>query len=219
MIASETINSKEGTMPIGHHEARPLFVEPYLRVDLGQAITGDQIEFVKSLKMVQNQVNLISENLYIFEEPELKSIKDAVREALQLYAREVMGIPHELYVTQSWSLINQPGVGMHGHTHSNSVVSGSLYFCEMPEPPARMIFDRHRTYQQLELLPQQGKVNLFNTTKNVVEPKQNELILFSSSIHHFVEPNGSTQPRYSIAFNTFVRGKLGSYRDVSELVL
>jgi uncharacterized protein (TIGR02466 family) len=201
------------------HEVRALFVEPYFRANIGDAISDDQVEYIKSLKIVQNQTNLISDNLYIFEDPELRSVKEAVHEALQLYAREVMGISQELYATQSWSLINPPGTGMHGHTHSNSIVSGSLYFCDMPEPTARMIFDRHRMYQQIELTPEQGKINLYNTLKNVVEPKRGDLILFASSLHHYVEPNLSEEPRYSIAFNTFVRGKLGSFRDVSELVL
>jgi hypothetical protein len=34
-----------------------------------------------------------------------------------------------------------------------------------------------------------------------------------------VEQNTTSLPRHSIAFNTFIRGKLGKYRDVSELTL
>jgi hypothetical protein len=34
-----------------------------------------------------------------------------------------------------------------------------------------------------------------------------------------VEQNTSSQPRHSIAFNTFVKGKLGNYRAVTELML
>lgn len=89
----------------------------------------------------------------------------------------------------------------------------------MPEPVASMIFDRHRTYQQLELRPDQNKRNIFNTPLNIVTPKKGEVILFSSSLQHFVEANGAPAPRYSIAFNTFIKGKLGDYRDVSELTL
>lgn len=206
-------------MTIRDYKIQPIFAEPYFRTDIGHAISDQQVEYIKNLKVVRNQSNLISENLYIFRDPELLSIKEAVQEALDIYAREVMGISQQLYVTQSWSLINEPGVGMHGHSHSNSVVSGSLYYCDMPSPVARMIFDRHRTYQQLELIPDADKRNLYNTKVNVVTPSKNELILFSSSLQHLVEPNASTQPRYTIAFNSFVKGKLGNYRDVSELVL
>lgn len=206
-------------MAISNYEVNPLFAEPYFRANIADAISPEQIEFIKNLKMVQNQSNLISENLYIFEEPELKSISDAVQDALDIFAQDVMGIEHKIYVTQSWSLVNRPNVGMHGHSHSNSVVSGSLYFCELPEPIAGMLFDRHRTYQQLDLNPSPERRNLFNTPMNLVQPKTGDLILFSSSLQHIVEVNRATEPRYSIAFNTFVKGKLGNYRDVSELEL
>ena len=116
-------------MAIEEYEVQPLFAEPFFRTNIGHAISDEQVEFLKNLKMLQNKQNLISENLYIFEEPELKSIKDAVQEALDFFAADVMGISQKLYVTQSWSLVNNPNIGMHGHSHSNSLISGSLYFC------------------------------------------------------------------------------------------
>ncbi|MFT6045148.1 MAG: hypothetical protein ACI9WC_000847 [Arenicella sp.] len=200
-------------------DVKPLFAEPIFRCDVSSAISAEQISFIQNLVMVNNQANLISENLYLFEEPEMASIKAAVQEALDTYASEVLCIPQQLYVTQSWSLINNPTIGMHGHSHSNSVVSGSLYYCDLPEPNANMVFNRHRGYQQLELSPDRQKRNIYNTTANSVEPKQGEIILFSSGLQHLVEKNKSAQPRYSIAFNSFIKGKLGSYRDVSELTI
>ena len=201
------------------YEVRPLFVEPFFRANIADAITPQQIQFIQKLKMVNNMENLISENLYIFEEPELKSIKDAVQDVLDIYAQEVMCISQKLYVTQSWSLTNNRNVGMHGHSHSNSVLSGSLYYCELPEPTANMIFTRHVSYQQIDLAPDRNKRNVYNTPVHGVTPKQNDVILFSSRLTHMVEPNLSNQPRHAIAFNTFVKGKLGVYRDVSELML
>jgi uncharacterized protein (TIGR02466 family) len=206
-------------MPAISYEVRPLFVEPFFRANIAGAITPQQIEFIQKLRMVNNMENLISENLYIFEEPELKSIKDAVQEVLDIYAQEVMCISQRLYVTQSWSLTNNRNVGMHGHSHSNSVLSGSLYYCELPEPTANMIFTRHVSYQQIDLAPDRNKRNVYNTPVIGVTPKQNDVILFSSRLTHMVEPNLSNQPRHAIAFNTFVKGKLGVYRDVSELML
>jgi len=206
-------------MGVENFDVQPLFAVPFFRADLGFAITDDQIAYIKNLKMVTNRDNLISENLYIFEEPELASIKDAVQQALDVYASEVLGIDQKLYVTQSWSLINHPGIGMHTHSHSNSVISGSLYYCEMPDPAAKMVFDKNITYQQLVFNPKPGKQNIYNTPINVVTPKQNEIFLFPSSLQHAVEANASAEPRYSIAFNCFIKGQLGDYRDVSHLKL
>ena len=206
-------------MAITEYDVQPLFAEPYFRTNIKDAISDEQIDFLRNLKMRQNKSNLISDNLYILEEPELKSINDAVQEALDVYAGEVMGITQKLFVTQSWTLVNNPNIGMHGHSHSNSLISGSLYFCELPKPVASMIFDRHNTYQQLQLNPDPQKQNIFNTPLNVVTPKAGEVILFSSGLQHLVEPNTSNEPRYSIAFNTFIKGKLGEFRDVSELTL
>ncbi len=206
-------------MAIANYEVQALFAEPIFRADISHAISAEQVEFIKNVKMVKNQVNLISENLYLFREPEMQSIADAIQEVLDIYAREVMGIPQQLYVTQSWSLLNEPDVGMHGHSHSNSLISGSLYYTDLPEPVAKMVFDRHKSYQQLELVPEQDKTNIYNAPLNVITPRKGEVLLFPSGLQHFVEPNSSPLPRHSIAFNTFIRGKLGDYRDVSELTL
>jgi uncharacterized protein (TIGR02466 family) len=196
---------------------KPLFAEPYFVTNIADAISDKQIAFIQSVTMQQNQMNHISDELYLFNRPELKSVKKAVHEALGTYAREVMGVEHALDVTQSWALMNPPGVGMHAHTHSNSIVSGSLYYAPMPDPPGNMVFERANGYQQIDMRVREGAENVYNTPKNAVVPKQGDLVLFSSSIMHFVEANQSSENRYSIAFNSFVRGTIGSLRDVSEL--
>ena len=72
-------------MPVASHEVLPLFIEPFFRANIAGSITPSQIAYIQGLKMVRNTENLISENLYIFEEPELKSVKDAVQEVLDIY--------------------------------------------------------------------------------------------------------------------------------------
>ncbi len=200
-------------------EVKPLFAEPYFRTNIADAISDEQVTFIKGLKFLKSQVNHISEELYLFERREMRSIKKAVQEALNTFAREIMGISQRLIVTQSWALFNPPGVGMHGHTHSNSIVSGSLYFTDLPNPPANMIFERHNQYRQIELIVGHDKTNIYNATRNAIVPARGDLILFSSALQHYVETNTSNLDRHSIAFNTFVRGKIGSFREVSELEL
>lgn len=200
-------------------EVKPLFAEPYFRMNIADAISPDQEEFIKNQAMITNQQNQISEELYLFDKPQLSSIKQAIQEALDTYAKEVMGISQNLEVTQSWSLINPPGVGMHGHTHSNSLISGSFYYTDMPDPPANMIFERFNHYRAIELLVDEGRNNIYNAPRNAVIPAKGDVILFSSGLQHYVEENRTAQNRYSIAFNTFVRGTIGSFRDVSQLRL
>lgn len=206
-------------MPTSEYELKALFAEPIFRISIADAITREQVDYVKNLKMVDNESNQISENTYIFNEPQLTPIAKAVHDVLDFYSKEVMGIPQKLYVTQSWSLINNSKVGMHAHAHSNSVISGSLYFCELPDPPSRMIFHRHKCHRQIDLQPTAGPKTVYNAHSNGITPAQGELILFSSELTHMVEPNASSKSRYSIAFNTFVKGRLGGYRNISELHL
>jgi uncharacterized protein (TIGR02466 family) len=200
-------------------DVKPLFAEPTFVMNIADAITPKQVKLIQSLKMTPNQVNRISDDLYIFARPELKSIAEAVQQALDTYTSEVMGIAQRLEVTQSWALMNPPGVGMHGHTHSNSIISGSLYYTDMPDPPGNMIFERFNSYRQIELGIDPAKQNIYNATRNAIIPKKGDVVLFSSALQHYVEVNSASQNRYSVAFNTFVRGTIGSFRDVSELKL
>jgi len=210
---------KEIGMASTAHQVIALFAEPLFKANIASAISPEQIDFIKNLKMRDNIENLISENKYIFEEPQLKSIKDAVQEVLDIYAAQVMCIPQRLYVTQSWSLVNRSSTGMHEHAHSNSIISGSLYYCELPQPAAAMTFVRQTGYQQIDLRPPPDKRNVYNTPITSVTPAQNEVLLFPSCLTNNVDPNVTGQTRYSIAFNTFVKGKLGDYHTVSELKL
>lgn len=201
------------------NETQPLFAEPYFRAAVAGVISQQQIAFLKALPMVQHQGNFVSDNLYLFELPELSSIKGAVHEVLDIYARDVLCIPQRFYVTQSWLQIHNPNIGMHGLAPSNSLLSGTLYFDEILAPPPTLVFSRHDTYQQIELVPDSDKRNAFNVPTTRISAAQNVVLLFSSRLTHLVEANATGQARYSIAFNTFVKGTLGSYRDASELVL
>ena len=206
-------------MAIEKYDVQALFATPYFKTNLKHAITEEHVKFVRGLKMIKNRDNLISENLYIFEEPEMAGIKAVIQEALDIYSSQVMGVEHKLYVTQSWALSNPPGIGMHSHSHSNSLISGSFYYDELPQPLSRVIFDKHTSYQQLEINPLRERQNLFNTPVNVLTPESNDLILFPSYLNHQIEANMAQTERRAIAFNCFIKGQLGNYRDVSELML
>ena len=72
-------------------KVEPLFATPLARVDLSSYITEAQVAFVDGLEMVANQQNMISENLYILDRPELSGFRDIISKCLNDYAEQVMG--------------------------------------------------------------------------------------------------------------------------------
>ena len=123
------------------------------------------------------------------------------------------------YITQSWSLINMPGQGMHEHSHSNSIISGSYYFNDLPEPGSDMVFNRYVGNQiPIKLNLDEDKQNQYNTMDVAVRMEKHDLLMFPSDISHYVDNNMSDKPRHSIAFNAFVKGQLGEY-DRSNLLM
>ena len=89
-------------MAIANYEVQALFAEPIFRADVSHAISAEQVEFIKNVQMVKNQVNLISENLYLFKEPEMQSIADAVHfgllEQVEVLRNQVHLVLHHLHV-------------------------------------------------------------------------------------------------------------------------
>ena len=73
------------------HEVQPLFAEPYFRANIAGVIGPQEIAFIQSLPMIPHQGHLVSDNLCIFEAPELKRVRDAVQEALErLHLRDAI---------------------------------------------------------------------------------------------------------------------------------
>jgi uncharacterized protein (TIGR02466 family) len=196
-----------------------LFPQPFFAVDLSEHITEEHTQYLRSLSMHNNVNNLKSDNMYVLNEEVLSDLYDVIHNYLEIYSREVMGLDKEqqIYITQSWTLINSPGCGMHTHSHSNSIVSGSLYFDDLPEPSSNMVFVRNpeHEYYRLNVV----KNTEFSSASASVTPKPNALFLFPSDLSHYVEDNKSNVIRRSLAFNTFVRGRIGNYKDATELFL
>lgn len=69
-------------MTIANFDVVPLFATPFFRANLSDAISREQIDLIKNFKMIPKQQNLISENLSIFDHPQLASIKKQYKKRL-----------------------------------------------------------------------------------------------------------------------------------------
>ena len=59
---------------------------------------------------------------------------------------------------------------------------------------------------------------IFNSTEWSVPVENGCLIIFPSSLYHYVKINETTNTRTSIAFNSFVKGNIG-FQNGSEIIL
>ena len=204
-----------------HYEIQPLFPRPLYKSKVDVGLTEEAVDFIKNQETFENPSNAISTNKNLLESSLLEKLNESIHLHLNIFLKEIMGITDcEAYITQSWSLVNMPGQGMHEHSHSNSLISGSYYFTDMPEPGSSMVFNRYPGNQCI-LKPNldEEKINYYNMPNMPVQMEKHDLFLFPSNVSHQIEKNHSSKPRYSIAFNSFVRGKLGCYDYANLLTL
>jgi uncharacterized protein (TIGR02466 family) len=99
----------------------------------------------------------------------------------------------------------------HLHHHFNSIISGVFY---PHDSEAEIIFQTPNVW--FEKFNNLSLTKFYDGVHNTIpcthryKPKAGNLILFPSHIPHKVGTLTSNQDRFSIAFNTFISGKLGS---------
>lgn len=146
----------------------------------------------------------VSINTHILEEDFLSDLKEFILNSLKEYFESVM--PEEKvtpYITQSWVNFSDYDQYTHPHRHPNSIVSGVFY---VSAEDCIEFFD--------------GGINFnIKETKTTFYVNTNDLILFPSTLMHFVPANKSSQMRTSIAFNTFASGQFGKDDKLTGLKL
>ena len=113
----------------------------------------------------------------------------------------------ELYITESWTVYLNNGQSVHNHNHANSIVSGVLYYND-----AKISFvNDKRPFLWFD----ESEFNEFNSNEHMMNLSQGDLILFPSSLVHFVRPIEQEKTRMSLSFNTFVKGTISEVKTKS----
>jgi uncharacterized protein (TIGR02466 family) len=200
----------------------PLFAIPLCRTNIG-AVSEDTEHYLKQkieyTQQRQNSHN--SKNLNILDDPKCVQLKQQIHTQLMdfLHYLDVNTDQQQFYITTSWMNKYSAQQTSHEHYHSNSLISGVLYFDDCEET-AGVTFHKR-----------QGWDNLFQDTVNVdhnpvtdqnkmsyvyhhrtitIQPSRWDLILFPSVLNHSVPANlHPDRERYSLAFNSFLKGHVG----------
>lgn len=195
------------------HNLFPTAIGMYLLED---KVTEKELNFVKNLEARPNTGNKTSVENYLFKDcPELKRIYRFVNNCVIEYFTEVYAPNTKVmpYVTQSWANFTEKGQYHHKHEHPNSFISGVFYLSA--DPKLDKIYFYKNNYQQIKLTT--DKWNDWNSESWWFEAETNKLIIFPSNLTHMVHTVESDVTRISIAFNTFLKGVIGDYKNLAEL--
>jgi len=199
-----------------------LFPIPVYMTGIDREFTKEELEFVNDQKnyCVNNSGNIHTKDNYILNRPELKNIKQFVDEVCQSYLDNIICPKGDIkiYVTQSWLNYTEENEYHHKHEHPNSFASGVLYINSDKDNDSIKFFNPV-SYKQISPEINENKYNLYNSGSWFFPVETGKIIMFPSSTTHQVDIKKGSNTRISLAFNTFLKGKIGPNRDLAELIL
>jgi len=188
-----------------------MFAVP-LTVSIYEKNIDKELSFIKNLKFKDNIQGLtrISKDFFILNQQELSELKKFIEFQIKIYIKNIYNSDDEVIITQSWVNKAKKGDYHQNHTHSNSLISGVFYpFLDETLPP--IMFKKFTR----EISLNTKEKNKFNSDIYKLQLKSKSLVLFPSNITHGVPINKSNNLRYSLAFNTWIKGTIGNKKELS----
>lgn len=179
-------------------------------------LSEDQIDYVKNLTYTKRTTGTHGRDQTDVLELEIfKNLKDAILQNVQFYSSEIFKYDVEVYITHSWLNHNPVGSYHNSHRHSNSVFSGA-YYINVPRGSPDLVFSS-QIQPYLEIVPREYTV--VNSTAWTMPVSCGDLVLFPSNLLHEVPENHCGEERYTLSFNTFIRGEIGAKGADNYIVL
>jgi hypothetical protein len=192
-------------------ELLPLFSSPVSIFNLVEDLSS-LLEIKKSYKF-NKTVSSGSFKSYVTDDLQIldnfAAEKEIILKYFYFYIKMLLKFDNiNFKITTSWAT----RVGNRGfsqfHNHNNSCFSGILYFDDMVG--GNLQFENTGIMPRQILLGIPEEWNLYNSSSWTIKPEKNKLIFFPSYLYHGITTNESDVDRYSLAFNFFPEGKIGS---------
>jgi uncharacterized protein (TIGR02466 family) len=196
-----------------------IFPTPVYMSKLDRKLTPLELKFVDKTKKNShnNEGNITSNNNYILNEKPFANLKKDLELRVQDYFNKIICPANNItpYITQSWLNYTKINQFHHKHSHPNSLVSGVFYInCHKELDKIKFFND---TYKTIRLKIKDW--NIWNSESWWFSVKTGDVILFPSSLTHMVETKQGDNTRISLAFNVFIKGTVGSNKELTELIL
>ena len=197
-----------------------LFGVPVYATKLNREFSSEEMKEIynNQNKVVQNVSNYSSTNNYILNEKIFANLKNDLDVIIKDYFNKIINPKEETlkpYITQSWLNYTREQEFHHTHSHPNSIVSGVLYIkCD----------EQNDMIQFYDTIPSQFQIppkefTQYNSKTWWFNVAEKDLLLFPSSTTHSVQIKRENNLRISLAFNVFVKGKMGNNSELTELIL
>lgn len=203
------------------HENRVKVLHQYFyRFPCHKPITENALKVIKEMDFNPNVVNESSFDHRLERRDDLKDLFLFFKDCLITVKEDLYMECDELKITQAWANKSSVSQSHHWHNHPNSFLSAVFYLTDSPMPTTFAIGDiwspQKNFTGNLDLNIRTRMTPIFHREEAVA----GNLILFPSVIDHFVEPlHDHMEDRYTISFNTFPEGTIGSYASLSGLTI
>lgn len=200
-------------------ELLPLFSTPvyvdFCDLETGILISAENTHFNNPCKddpTYGNNGSISTNTMWLESVPDLKRQVEA---HLAEYVFGALGASREsvyLEHQSSWVNLHHEGDRAASHVHVNSMFSGVLYL-NVPDNSGEIIFhmpSMFPTYATNTVNLDIVDPSIYSMREFPIQPEQGMIIIFPSHLPHYVTANRTPLHRYSVAFNYFVKGEVGS---------
>jgi uncharacterized protein (TIGR02466 family) len=196
-----------------------IFPTPVYISKIDRELSIKELSFIDKTKLdvYKNEGNTTSNDNYILNNKEFENLKKELDLRVQDYFDKIICPENNItpYITQSWLNYTETNQYHHKHTHPNSLVSGVFYInCDKEYDKIKFFNDTYKTIK-FEI----KEWNIWNSESWWFSVKTGDVILFPSSLTHMVETKEGDNTRISLAFNVFIKGKVGNNKNLTELIL
>ena len=197
-----------------------IFPTPIYTSKLNRELTKKELSFIDKTKLdvFNNEGNTTSNDSYILNNKIFKDLKKELDLRVKDYFDKIICPDNNIkpYITQSWLNYTETNQYHHKHAHPNSLISG-VFYINCDEKFDKIKFFKRNNYETIKI--EIKKWNLWNSENWWFPIKTGDIIMFPSSLTHMVENKQGSNTRISLAFNVFIKGKVGDNKKLTELYL
>ena len=197
-----------------------IFPTPIYTSKLNRELTKKELSFIDKTKLdvFNNEGNTTSNDSYILNNKIFKDLKKELDLRVKDYFDKIICPDNNIkpYITQSWLNYTETNQYHHKHAHPNSLISG-VFYINCDEKFDKIKFFKRNNYETIKI--EIKKWNLWNSENWWFPIKTGDIIMFPSSLTHMVETKQGSNTRISLAFNVFIKGKVGDNKKLTELYL